>query len=152
MNQSTFPDKKVTDCVFCKIIKKEVESYIVYQDEHSVAFLDKRPLFPGHCLLVPRDHYETLTDLPTSLIEPFFNNVRLITKAVENGLKAEGSFVAVNNKVSQSIPHLHVHIVPRNRGDGLKGFFWPRNPYKDEKHIKEIQGILEKAIADSKLH
>jgi histidine triad (HIT) family protein len=147
VKQSALSGEKVTECVFCKIVREEAESYIVYQDEHSVAFLDKRPLFPGHCLLVPRDHYETLTDLPLRLIEPFFTNVRLIAKAVEKSLEAEGSFIAINNKVSQSIPHLHVHIVPRRRGDGLKGFFWPRIQYKDENHIRETQEILKKAIA-----
>jgi histidine triad (HIT) family protein len=116
-------------------------------DEVSLAFLDRRPLFPGHCLLVPKDHYETIVDLPTKLIPPLFNNVQLLAQAVEKGLKAEGSFVAINNRVSQSVPHLHIHIVPRRRMDGLRGFFWPRHTYTDEYAILKIQNLLRSTIA-----
>jgi len=122
-------------CRFCKLISGEVESYIVFEDEVSLTFLDHRPLFPGHCLVVPKDHYETLVDLPADLIDSLFTNVQLVAHAVEKGLEAEGSFVAINNRVSQSVPHLHVHVVPRRRKDGLRGFFWPRHPYKNKNSI-----------------
>lgn len=112
-----------SNCVFCKVINGDVAANIVFEDSLSVAFLDHRPLFPGHCLLVPKEHIETLGDLPKKLIAPLFSNVQLLSQAVEQALAAEGSFVAMNNRVSQSVPHLHVHIVPRRRKDGLKGFF-----------------------------
>lgn len=111
-----------------------------------MAFLDHRPLFPGHCLLVPRNHYETLGDLPPELVGPFFRNAQLLTRAVEVALEAEGSFVALNNRVSQSVPHLHVHTVPRRRKDGLKGFFWPRNKYEGETQVVEVQKSIQAAI------
>src|SRR6478752_2979669 len=113
-------------CIFCQVTSKTVESLVVYEDDFTLAFLDHRPLFPGHCLLVPKAHYETLSDLPPELIEPLFSAVQRLARAVETGMRAEGSFVAMNNRVSQSVPHLHVHVVPRRKKDGLKGFFWPR--------------------------
>jgi histidine triad (HIT) family protein len=134
-------------CVFCKIIRGEQKSHLVFENEMSLAFLDHRPLFPGHCLLVPREHYATLADLPVSLIAPLFTSAQLLARAVEESLNAEGTFVALNNRVSQSVPHLHVHIVPRRKKDGLKGFFWPRQPYKDEQAISEVQKTLRSAIA-----
>jgi histidine triad (HIT) family protein len=118
----------------------------VFEDENSLAFLDNKPLFPGHILLVPKKHYETIIDLPGEVIKPLFGNMKLLAKAVERGLGAEGSFVAINNRVSQSVPHLHIHVVPRRRGDGLRGFFWPRNPYKDEEEMSRIQNILRDTI------
>jgi histidine triad (HIT) family protein len=138
---------KNKSCAFCKIIRAEVESYTVFEDELSLAFLDHRPLFPGHCLLVPKDHYETLVDLPVNLIPQIFINTKLLAHAVELGLKADGSFVAINNRISQSVPHLHIHIVPRRNKDGLKGFFWPRHPYKGKEEIIKIQNALRSAIA-----
>lgn len=138
------------DCVFCKIISGEISARLVFEDAISLAFLDYRPLFPGHCLLVPRNHYETLSDLPSELVGPFFQNVQLLTRAVELALKADGTFVALNNRVSQSVPHLHVHIVPRRRKDGLKGFFWPRNKYDGEAHLEETQNSIQSAIASFK--
>ena len=134
------------DCSFCAIIAGETESLIVFEDEVSFAFLDKRPLFPGHCLLVPRRHYETFGDLPPELIGPLFTNAQLLTRAVELAMKAEGSFVAINNRVSQSVPHLHVHIVPRRKKDGLKGFFWPRTPYKSESEMEDVLRAIRAAI------
>ena len=134
------------NCLFCGIISGEVNATVVFQDEISVAFLDHRPLFPGHCLLVPRKHVETLSDLPSELVGPFFGNVQLLTRAVEVALEAEGSFVALNNRVSQSVPHLHVHVVPRRKKDGLKGFFWPRNKYESETQIVEVQKSIRAAI------
>ncbi len=140
--------KENKKCLFCDIISNEELAHRVFENEHSLAFLDKRPLFPGHCLLIPRDHYETLLELPPSIIGPFFLNVQLLAKAVEKAMKAEGTFVAINNKVSQSVPHLHIHIVPRKRKDGLRGFFWPRNKYKDEQEMEEVRNRICQAIRD----
>ena len=136
------------NCLFCAIVNGEVSASIVFEDDVSIAFLDHRPLFPGHCLLVPKSHFETLSDLPERLIEPFFLNVQLLARAVETAREAEGSFVAMNNRVSQSVPHLHVHIVPRRRKDGLKGFFWPRHKYANEAEMLEVQEAIRSAIAD----
>ncbi|MFN2499582.1 MAG: HIT family protein [Pyrinomonadaceae bacterium] len=135
-------------CLFCGIINGEVSASFVFQDDISLAFLDHRPLFPGHCLLVPKNHYETLTNLPSELVGPYFKNVQLLARAVELSLEAEGSFVAMNNRVSQSVPHLHVHIVPRRKKDGLKGFFWPRNKYKNEEELLSVQKSIQAAIAE----
>jgi histidine triad (HIT) family protein len=135
-------------CVFCQVINGEVPAPIVFSDENAIAFLDHRPLFPGHCLLVPRAHHETLADLPASQIGKFFTNAQLLAKAVEIAMAAEGSFVAMNNRVSQSVPHLHVHIVPRRRKDGLKGFFWPRNKYQDEEHARKTQEAIKKTVVE----
>jgi histidine triad (HIT) family protein len=118
-------------CLFCRIVSREVEAKIIFEDDISMAFLDVRPLFPGHVLLVPKGHYRTLTDLPAALIGPFFSNAQTLARKVQEVMKAEGTFVAINNIVSQSVPHLHVHIVPRRRSDGLRGFFWPRRPYEE---------------------
>jgi len=135
------------NCLFCGIVHDEVSAVVVFQDDISLAFLDHRPLFPGHCLLVPRNHFETLSDLPSELVGPFFQNAQLLARAVELGLAAEGSFVAMNNRVSQSVPHLHVHIVPRRKKDGLKGFFWPRNKYVNEAELSTVQKAIQSAIA-----
>jgi len=135
------------NCLFCGIVSDEVNATIVFQDDISLAFLDHRPLFPGHCLLVPREHFETLSDLPQELIGPFFENVQLVTRAVELALEEEGSFVAMNNRVSQSVPHLHVHIVPRRKKDGLKGFFWPRSKYVSAPEMAAVKQTIQKAIA-----
>lgn len=135
------------NCIFCKVVGGETRANIVFEDEISFAFLDHRPLFPGHCLLVPRNHFETLSDLQPDLVGPFFKNVQLLARAVEQAVAAEGSFVAMNNRVSQSVPHLHVHIVPRRKKDGLKGFFWPRNKYGSEAEIVEVQKSIQSAIA-----
>jgi histidine triad (HIT) family protein len=139
----------VTDsCVFCRIIAGNLDGAVVFEDDISLAVLDHRPLFPGHSLLIPRNHYETLADLPAAQIGPFFSNAQLLAQAIELALNAEGSFVALNNRVSQSVPHLHVHIVPRRRKDGLKGFFWPRNKYQDDEHIKKKQTAIREAISE----
>lgn len=133
-------------CLFCRIIAREVAARLVFEDEVSLAFLDHRPVFPGHCLLVPKDHYETLADLPGNLVERFFKNTQLLARAIESAMEAHGTFVAMNNRVSQSVPHLHVHVVPRRRKDGLKGFFWPRYPYKDEGEADSVQSAVRRAI------
>ena len=136
-----------SSCAFCKIIRGEVIARLVFEDEISLAFLDHRPVFPGHCLLISKAHYETLIDLPEHLIGPFFTNAQLLAGAVESALAAQGTFVAINNRVSQSVPHLHVHIVPRRRKDGLKGFFWPRTPYQSEAEADAIQDAIRKALS-----
>ena len=108
-----------------------------------MVFLDHRPLFHGHCLLVPKQHYETLSDLPSPLIKPLFENAQLLARAVEAAMKAQGTFVAMNNRVSQSVPHLHIHIVPRRKGDGLKGFFWPRTKYANQTEIEQVKNLIQ---------
>lgn len=132
-------------CAFCDVIQGRSPSYLVFEDEFTTAFLDRRPLFPGHVLLTPKDHYETLADLPQHLVGPLFVNAQLLARAIEKGLGAEGSFIAVNNRVSQSVPHLHVHIVPRRQGDGLRGFFWPRYSYKGDE-APQAQAAIRSAI------
>lgn len=139
---------KSEKCAFCKIVRREVAAEVVYEDETSLAFLDHRPLFPGHCLLVPKQHTGTLIELAPSLIEPLFSTARLLAGAVEVAMAAQGTFVAINNKVSQSVPHLHIHIVPRRKKDGLRGFFWPRNPYRDDDHREEVRKKIERTIAE----
>jgi histidine triad (HIT) family protein len=129
------------------MIQGEVAAPVVYETDVSFGFLDHRPLFPGHCLLVPRLHLETLGDLPPGLIGPFFADVQLLTAAVETSMAAQGSFVAMNNRISQSVPHLHVHIVPRNRGDGLKGFFWPRTRYAGDAEMEAVRARIGEAVA-----
>ena len=133
-------------CAFCKIAHHD-DGFRVLEDEHTIAFLDHRPLFPGHCLLIPRNHFETIQDLPDSLLASLFANVRMLSAAVELGMHAEGTFIATNNRVSQSVPHFHMHIVPRTKGDGLKGFFWPRRKYKSPDEIDEVLRALRAAIA-----
>jgi len=138
------------NCAFCKIVSGEVAARLVFADDVSLAFLDHRPVFPGHCLLIPREHFETLADLPKSLIAPLFQNAQLVAQAVETALEAHGSFVAMNNRVSQSVPHLHIHLVPRRRKDGLKGFFWPRQPYQSDEEMSLVQESIKKEIAELK--
>jgi histidine triad (HIT) family protein len=133
-------------CLFCQIAAREVASDIVYEDEIAVAFLDHRPLFPGHVLLVPRQHVVTLAELPVADVGAFFQTVQHLETAVERAMEAEGTFIAINNVVSQSVPHLHVHIVPRRKKDGLKGFFWPRSRYRDDAHAKETAERIRAAL------
>jgi histidine triad (HIT) family protein len=139
------------ECIFCLIAAGKLPAQIVYEDTDTLAFLDVRPLFPGHVLLIPREHYETLAELPAELAGLLMAKTQLLSQAVESAVDAEGTFVAINNKVSQSVPHLHIHIVPRRKRDGLRGFFWPRVPYKDEAAreavstaiAREVQKLLE---------
>ena len=116
-------------CVFCRILAGEAPARVVFEDGACVAFLDHRPLFPGHTLVLPRDHIETFADLPADRVGPFFRQVQRVEGAVRAAMESPGSFVAENNVVSQSVPHLHVHVVPRRQKDGLRGFFWPRTRY-----------------------
>lgn len=134
------------DCDFCKILQGKDECFRVFEDQWTLTFLDRRPLFPGHCLLIPKTHVETLGDLQISLVRPIFVNVRLLARAVQEAMEADGSFVAINNHISQRVPHLHVHIVPRRKGDGLRGFFWPRRRYADQSEIDQVLQKLRKAI------
>lgn len=134
-------------CLFCRIARGEAPGALVLQTRQVVAFLDHRPLFPGHCLVIPRLHVATLADLPDPLTGPLWKAARTLARAVEAALGADGSFVAVNNRVSQSVPHLHVHVVPRRRGDGLRGFFWPRGHYRDAEEMEEIRRRLAAAVA-----
>ena len=138
-------------CLFCRIVSGEVPATVVYEDDNSVAFLDHRPLFHGHTLLVPRIHVETLGELPVSQVGPFFKTAQLLSRAIEPALGAEGTFVAMNNRVSQSVPHLHVHVVPRRRKDGLKGFFWPRTKYKNEDEMLAVKKMIASKIKHAKV-
>jgi histidine triad (HIT) family protein len=135
-----------SDCIFCKIANGDIKADVIDEDEDTVTFLDASPVFPGHLLIVPRRHFETLADLPDSLLAPVFLQARRATQAVVAGLGAEGSFMAVNNKISQTVPHLHVHVIPRRKGDGMKGFFWPRLNYTDDSHRQEVVGKLKQAF------
>jgi histidine triad (HIT) family protein len=134
------------DCPFCQIAAGAEASHVVFEDERTVAFLDKRPLFPGHSLLIPRDHHETLADLPAELVAPLFANARLLSRAIPEAMDKPGSFVALNNVVSQSVPHLHVHVVPRQSKDGLRGFFWPRSRYESEEQMAETAATVRRAV------
>jgi histidine triad (HIT) family protein len=136
----------VPDCVFCRILGGAPASR-VWEDDEVVAFLDNRPLFPGHTLVAPRAHVETLADLPAAGVGPFFGVVQRLAAAVERAMGAGGTFVAINNKVSQSVPHLHCHVVPRTKGDGLRGFFWPRQRYDDDHQADEVAARIRAALA-----
>jgi len=136
-----------TLCLFCKIVRGEIAARVIFENDDCVAFLDHRPVFPGHSLLIPKAHYETLGDLPAELIGPFFAAGQKLARAVEQGMEAHGTFVAMNNRVSQSVPHLHLHVVPRRRKDGLRGFFWPRYPYQSEAEAELVQKAIQAAFA-----
>ena len=135
-------------CIFCRIAAREIPAEIVYEDEHSLAFLDIDPLFPGHTLLIPKQHSETLTGLPPEQVAPLFLNAQRLTAAVEAAVEAHGSFLAINNRVSQSVPHLHVHVVPRRKKDGLRGFFWPRRKYESDLHLSETAEKIRWQLAN----
>jgi len=137
-----------TSCRFCAIVAGDEPGHVVFEDDVSLAFLDHRPLFPGHSLLVPRQHIETIWDLPDDLIRPLFANARLLSAAIRKAMESQGAFVAVNNIVSQSVPHLHVHAVPRNRKDGLRGFFWPRTKYDGEEHMRATARAVRAAVSE----
>ena len=134
------------DCAFCAVAAGDGDAAIVDAGEHTVAFLDHRPLFPGHVLLIPREHHETIEDLPPTLVEPLFAEARRIAGAVRRTMGSEGTFVALNNRVSQSVPHLHVHVVPRRRKDGLRGFFWPRVRYADDAEMADYASRIRDAL------
>ena len=133
-------------CVFCDIRDGRVPAFTVLEDERCLAFLDRRPIFPGHTLLIPKVHHVTLMDLPPDLLAPLFAQAQRLARAVERALGADGSFVAMNNRVSQSVAHLHVHVVPRRFHDGLKGFFWPRGRYDSDAAAQAVQQALRAAL------
>jgi histidine triad (HIT) family protein len=134
------------DCVFCAVVSGTAPAHVVHEDDHVVAFLDRQPLFHGHTLVVPRDHHVTLADLPGNQVGPYFAAVQRLARAVQAATGSAGTFVAMNNTVSQSVPHLHTHVVPRNRKDGLKGFFWPRTRYDDDDHMARVAAQVRAAI------
>jgi histidine triad (HIT) family protein len=134
-------------CVFCGIVAGEIPASIVFEDDDHVAFLDVRPLFEGHTLLVPRAHVETLAGLPADAVAPFFTVTQRLSVAIPQAMDAAGTFVAMNNIVSQSVPHLHCHIVPRNFKDGLRGFFWPRTKYEDDAARDAVAARIVAALA-----
>ena len=135
-------------CAFCQIVSQAVPAAIVFQDQLTLAFLDHRPLFPGHCLLIPKEHVETLNAIASPLLERLSANARLLAIAMETGLGAQGAFAAINHRVSQSVPHLHVHVAPRTKGDGLKGFFWPRQKYRDSEHLDATRISVARAMEE----
>jgi len=133
-----------SSCLFCKIILGKIPAHRVYEDGETFAFLDINPLFPGHVLVAPKQHFATLSDVPAEYLEPLFRSAQLLAKAVEAAVEAEGTLVVINNRVSQTVPHLHIHVIPRRRGDGLKGFFWPRHDYRDSEAREAIRDAIER--------
>jgi histidine triad (HIT) family protein len=134
------------ECTFCRIARGDLPAHTILDDQDFVVFLDHRPLFPGHCLVVPKTHVETLLDLPAERVGPLFLVVRRVSAAVEEGLGADGFFNAINNRISQSVPHLHVHVIPRRKKDGLKGFFWPRYAYSGEEEMRKVREAIVGAL------
>jgi histidine triad (HIT) family protein len=137
----------VDNCAFCDVSTGSTSAHVVLADDVAVAFLDSRPVFKGHVLVVPRAHAETLADLPAADVGPLFVRVQRVSAVMPTALTSQGSFVAVNNKVSQSVPHLHVHVVPRTKGDGLRGFFWPRQKYASDAEAAEYASRLREALS-----
>jgi histidine triad (HIT) family protein len=133
-------------CPFCAIVTGAADAFVVSETPETVAFLDRRPVFDGHTLLVPRDHLVTLADVPHDLLAPLFAQAQRLARAMQDGLGADGAFVALNNVVSQSVAHVHVHVVPRRFKDGLRGFFWPRTKYRDDTHAGEVASRLRVAL------
>lgn len=133
-------------CLFCRIAAGEEPAFVVFDTPDVVGFLDIRPVFKGHVLVIPRSHVDTLLDLPDTAAGGLFNQVKRVAAALEAGLGAQGSFVAVNNRVSQSVPHLHVHVIPRTRGDGLRGFLWPRRKYADDTEAAAYRDRIAAAL------
>lgn len=133
-------------CRFCAIASGEAEAAIVLDEAGAVAFLDHRPLFHGHCLLAPRAHTETLLELSESEVGPYFLTAKRLARAVTEAMEAQGTFIAINNVVSQSVPHLHLHVVPRRRKDGLRGFFWPRTEYESAAEMEAIRARIAAAV------
>jgi histidine triad (HIT) family protein len=140
------PGDRVPGCKFCDIVAHEVPTDLVLDEGQVSAFLDQRPLFPGHVLVVPRAHFETLVDLPLPLVEPLFAATRQVAAAVARAMQADGTLVLMNNRVSQSVPHLHVHVVPRSFKDGLRGFLWPRQRYENEATEAEVAAAIRAAL------
>jgi histidine triad (HIT) family protein len=138
----------MTSCTFCSIVAGDLPAARVLDEDRMVAFLDVRPVFKGHTLLVPRDHVDTLPDLPAGLRDTFLETAQRLSAVMTTGLGAQGSFVAINNVVSQSVPHLHLHVVPRTKGDGLRGFFWPRTKYADDDEMAAYAQRMRDGLSD----
>ena len=136
----------MTTCVFCSIVAGTTPAHFVFDDPACVAFLDVRPLFPGHTLVVPRAHRATLRDVPRTELEPLFGCAQRLSAAFESALDAQGTFVALNDRVSQSVPHVHVHVVPRRKSDGLRGFFWPRQKYASDEEAADVASKIRLAL------
>jgi histidine triad (HIT) family protein len=134
-----------SDCTFCAIVAGDVPAHVVVETDDVLGFLDHRPVFKGHTLVLPREHLETLADLPDYLLVPLFSVVQRLSAVMPEALDAHGTWVPINNVISQSVPHLHVHVVPRRRKDGLKGFFWPRQKYAGDDEMAEYAGRLRRA-------
>lgn len=135
-------------CKFCDVINKKISVKIVFEDSVSIAFLDSRPVFIGHCLLIPKKHFQTIMEAPDDLVDKLFENTKKISSALIKGLGCDGILLIENNVVSQSIPHLHTHIIPRRKGEALKGFMWPRRSYADETHIEKTQKSIKNALLE----
>lgn len=148
---SGLPARASDECTFCKIARGDFDSVRVFEDEDTLALLDYRPLFPGHCLLITKRHLRTIADLPPALLDSVFTNARLLSIAVQDAMNAEGTFIAVNNVISQSVPHFHVHIVPRRKGDGLHGFMWPRHKYANASEARVVGKKIRDELAKLQL-
>ncbi|MEW6379640.1 MAG: HIT family protein [bacterium] len=148
MENINISERIESECTFCRIMRGEVKSFIIFEDENTLAFLDHQPLLRGHILVIPRQHYETFLDLPHHLIQPLFSQAQVLARALELGLKADGSFIAINNRVSQRVMHLHIHVVPRWKKDGLftRGFVWRRQPYQSQSSILTTQKAIQTAL------
>ena len=142
------PEDYREDCLFCRIAGGDEDAVLVLDEPGAVAFLDSRPLFHGHTLVVPRSHHETLPDLPAADLPDYFEAVQRLARAIPAAMGAQGTFVAMNNVVSQSVPHLHAHVVPRIRKDGLRGFFWPRTKYESPEQAEEVAERIRAALDD----
>jgi histidine triad (HIT) family protein len=145
---SPSPGERVPGCTFCDIIAHEVPTDLVLDESEVTAFLDRRPVFPGHVLVVPRPHFETLVDLPLPLVEPLFATTARVAATVTKAMEADGTLVLMNNRVSQSVPHLHIHVVPRRFKDGLRGFLWPRQRYEDEEAEARVAAAIRAALSE----
>jgi len=139
----------IKECTFCRIARGDLAAHVVFADDDFVAFLDHRPLFAGHALVIPRAHVDTFLDLASERVGPLFQLVQRVSRAVERGMEADGVFNAVNNRISQSVPHLHVHVIPRRKKDGLKGFFWPRYAYSGEEEMARVRAAIAAAMEAS---
>ncbi len=134
------------DCKFCAFVKREESVNVVFEDETTFAFLDYKPVFYGHCLVIPKEHFETIMDVPDELVSKLFKNTKILSEAVKKSMSSEGILIIINNTISQSVPHLHIHIIPRNKGDGLKGFMWPRHLYESDKQAEYIRLNIKKEV------
>lgn len=144
---TTSTGDRAPGCKFCDIVAHDVPTDLVLDESLVAAFLDRRPVFPGHVLVVPRSHFETLVDLPLPLVEPLFATTRRVAAGVARALEADGTLVLMNNRVSQSVPHLHIHVVPRRFKDGLRGFLWPRQRYEDEAAEARVAAAIRTALS-----